>query len=154
MENSSESYNIILNALKSQLGAPYVWGGSGEYLTTNSLNELKARFPEEDAEGEYIYAEKYVNQGYRAFDCSGFIQWGFAQANISIGRTTYAQINEGYEVSLSEVKPGDLLFTPNIGHVGMYIGNDQWIEASYTGDFVRISNVPWDYIGRARRVLN
>lgn len=152
-ESIGNAYNVILGAMQAQVGAPYVWGGSGEYLTTNSLNELKARFPEDAAYGEYIHAEGFVNQGYRAFDCSGLMQWGFAQAGINIGRTTYAQINAGYEVSLSEVQPGDLLFSPELGHVGMYIGNDQWIESSSTGDYVKVRNVPWNYVGRARRVL-
>ena len=113
--SNSEAYNIVFNAMKEQVGAPYVWGGSGEYLTTNSLNELKLRFPEDAAYGEYIHAENYVNQGYRAFDCSGLMQWGFAQAGISIGRTTYSQINAGVEVQLSSVQPGDLLFSADIG---------------------------------------
>ena len=43
--------------------------------------------------------------------------------------------------------------TTDLGHVGMYIGNNQWIESSFTGDTVRISNVPWGYVGRARRIL-
>ena len=34
--SNSEAYNIVFNAMKEQVGAPYVWGGSGEYLTTNS----------------------------------------------------------------------------------------------------------------------
>ena len=153
VENSSDAYNIILEALKAQVGSPYVWGGSGEYLTTNSLNELKLRFPVEAAEGEYLHAEGYVNQGYRAFDCSGLMQWGFAQAGISISRTTYGQIYDGYEVSLNSLKEGDLLFSADLGHVGMYIGNDQWIEASFTGNFIRITNVPWHYVTRARRIL-
>ena len=151
---NSEAYNIVLNAMTEQIGAPYVWGGSGEYLTTNSLNELKIRFPEDAAYGEYIHAEAYVNQGFRAFDCSGLMQWGFAQAGISIGRTTYSQINAGIEVQLSSLQPGDLLFSADLGHVGMYIGDNQWIESSYTGDYVRISNVPWSYVSRARRILN
>lgn len=152
--SSSEAYNIVLNAMKEQVGAPYVWGGSGEYLTTNSLNELKVRFPEDAAYGEYIHAEGYVNQGYRAFDCSGLMQWGFAQAGINIGRTTYSQINAGIEIQLSGVQPGDLLFSADLGHVGMYIGDNQWIESSNTGDFVKIRNVPWSYVSRARRVLS
>ena len=152
--SNSEAYNIVLNAMKEQVGAPYVWGGSGEYLTTNSLNELKVRFPEDAAYGEYIHAEGYVNQGYRAFDCSGLMQWGFAQAGINIGRTTYSQINAGIEIQLSGVQPGDLLFSADLGHVGMYIGDNQWIESSNTGDFVKIRNVPWSYVSRARRVLS
>ena len=58
------------------------------------------------------------------------------------------------KVSLDNIQPGDLLFYSSLGHVGMYIGDNQWIESSYTGDYVRISNVPWSYVSRARRVLN
>ncbi|MCQ2969477.1 MAG: SH3 domain-containing protein [Clostridium sp.] len=152
--SNSDAYSIILNSMKAQVGAPYVWGGSGEYLTTNSLNELKIRFPEDTSYGEYIHAEGYVNQGHRAFDCSGLVQWAFAQAGINVGRTTYSQINAGIEVNLSSVQLGDLLFSADLGHVGMYIGDNQWIEASYTGNYVRINDVPWGHVSRARRVLN
>ena len=81
------------------------------------------------------------------------MQWAFAKANIHIGRTTYNQIEAGYEVSLSEVKAGDLLFTTSIGHVGMYIGDNMWIDSSTTGGLIGIRQVPWSSIGRARRVL-
>lgn len=150
---NKEAYNIILDSMKAQIGSPYVWGGAGEYLTTDFLNELKNRFPNETSQGEYNHAEGFVDKGYRAFDCSGFIYWAFREAGVSVGRTTYNQINNGVEVSLNEVIPGDLIFTEDIGHVGMYIGDNQWIESSVTGDTVRISYVPWDYVNRARRIL-
>ena len=57
-------------------------------------------------------------------------------------------------MQLSNLQPGDLLFSADLGHVGMYIGDNQWIECSYTGDYVRITDVPWSYVSRARRVLN
>lgn len=147
------NYNTILELMKAQIGSPYVWGGSGEFLTTEFLNELKLRFPEDAAQGEYTHAEGFVDMGYRAFDCSGLIYWAFRQAGINVGRTTYNQINDGREVSLNDVIPGDLIFTSDLGHVGMYIGDNKWIESSYTGDTVRISNVPWGYVSRARRIL-
>ena len=152
-ESVSNSYEVILNELKSHIGSPYVWGGSGEELTTANLQILKNRFPVDAAAGEYNHAEAFVDQGYRAFDCSGLMQWAFAKANIHIGRTTYNQIEAGYEVSLSEVKAGDLLFTTSIGHVGMYIGDNMWIDSSTTGGLIGIRQVPWSSIGRARRVL-
>lgn len=147
------NYNTILELMKAQIGSPYVWGGSGEFLTTEFLNELKLRFPVDAAQGEYTHAEAFVDMGYRAFDCSGLIYWAFRQAGINVGRTTYNQINDGREVSLNDVIPGDLIFTSDLGHVGMYIGDNKWIESSYTGDTVRISNVPWGYVSRARRIL-
>ena len=150
---NNEAYNIILDSMKAQIGAPYVWGGAGEFLTTEFLNELKNRFPADTAQGEYDHAEGFVDMGYRAFDCSGLIYWAFRQAGINVGRTTYDQINNGVEVSLNDVIPGDLIFASDLGHVGMYIGDGKWIESAYTGDTVRISNVPWGYVSRARRIL-
>ncbi|MBD7912961.1 SH3 domain-containing protein [Clostridium cibarium] len=151
--NNTSTFYSIFNAMKSQLGSPYVWGGDGESLTTTLLNSLRSLYPIKAAGGFYNRAASYVNQGYRAFDCSGLMQWGYKQAGISIGRTTWDQIGDGTEVSLSDLKPGDLLFYSSLEHVGMYIGNGQWIEAPNSSSNVRIVNVPWSKIGRARRIL-
>ncbi|MBM6817739.1 MULTISPECIES: SH3 domain-containing protein [Clostridia] len=149
----SNAYNIVLEELKSHIGSPYAYGGSGELVTNASIQTLKSRFPDYASAGKYDTLYQYVDSGVRMFDCSGFMQWGFSKANISIGRTTYDQIKSGVEVSLDSVQPGDLLFYSNLGHVGMYIGNDQWIESPNSGKTIRITNVPWSSIGRARRVL-
>ena len=151
---TTNKYQEVLAVMKAHLGTPYIYGGSGELITTQSLQSLKNRFPNNANRGDYNIDSKYINSGYRAFDCSGLMQWGFRQVGISLGRTTYDQIKNGVEVSKSNVKPGDLLFYSNMGHVGMYIGNDQWIESPKPGAKVRISNVPWSSIGRARRVIN
>ncbi|MEQ8198009.1 MAG: SH3 domain-containing protein, partial [Clostridiaceae bacterium] len=150
----TSAYDKVLSSLKAQIGSPYVYGGSGEYLTTESLNNLKSRFPVEAARGMYTLAEGYVDKQYRAFDCSGLVQWGYKQAGITIGRTTWSQINNGIEVAVADARPGDLLFYGDISHVGMYIGNGQWIEAPNSRSYVRISNVDWSRIGRARRIIN
>ncbi len=152
-DESTSIYEKAFAAMKAQLGSPYVWGGSGEYLTTSSLNSLKAKFPNETAKGWYVRAERYVDKGYRAFDCSGLMQWGFRQAGVVIGRTTWAQIGEGREVSLSDIKPGDLLFYSSLDHVGMYIGDGKWIESPNTNADVRIVDVPWSRVTRARRII-
>lgn len=152
--NSTATFTSVFNAMKSQLGSPYVWGGSGESLTTTLLNSLKRSFPDQAAAGHYDRAASYANQGYKAFDCSGLMQWGFKQAGVSIGRTTWNQIENGTEVSISSLKPGDLLFYSNLQHVGMYIGNGQWIESPNSSSNVRITDVPWGKVSRARRILN
>ena len=152
-ESVSNAYNTVLSELKSQVGSPYAYGGSGELVTNSSIQSLKNRFPDYSAAGKYDSLYQFVDSGLRMFDCSGFMQWGFSKANINIGRTTYDQIKSGVEVSLDSVQPGDLLFYSNLGHVGMYIGNGQWIESPNSGKLVRIVDVPWSSIGRARRVL-
>ncbi|WP_288678884.1 SH3 domain-containing protein [uncultured Clostridium sp.] len=150
---NQSKYEQVLSIMKSQIGSPYIYGGVGETLTSSLLSSLRRTFPDHAARGFYDIPSKYLNGNYRAFDCSGLMQWSFRQAGISLGRTTWDQVNNGYEVSPSNAKPGDLLFFSNLGHVGMYIGNDQWIEAPNKGKFVSIAPVPWSKIGRARRVL-
>ena len=150
--SAQSKYEQVLNIMKAQIGSPYVWGGSGEYITYESINTLRNRFPEENDSYDLILPQ-YYNSGYRAFDCSGLMQWSFRQVGINIGRTTYAQIYDGIGVPVSQAQPGDLLIYSNQSHVGMYIGNNQWIEAPYAGAYLRITNVPWSNIGYARRVL-
>ncbi len=76
--------------------------------------------------------------GPNRFDCSGLVQWSYAQAGVQLGRTTYQQINDGIPVLRSQVRPGDLVF-PHAGHVQMAIGNNLVVEAPYSGASVRIS---------------
>ena len=151
---SGSTYNKIYSSMAAHIGTPYCWGGSGEYLTTESLNKLKARFPGDAANGAYSRVQQYTNQGYRAFDCSGLMQWGYAQAGIKIGRTTWDQISNGVSVSLNNLKPGDLLFYSNLQHVGMYVGDGKWIESPNKNNNIRVVDVPWSLIGQARRIIN
>ena len=72
------------------------------------------------------------------FDCSGLVQWSYAQAGLHLDRTTYQQINDGMPVPRSRVRPGDLVF-PHAGHVQLAIGNNLVVEAPYSGASVRIS---------------
>ena len=74
------------------------------------------------------------------FDCSGLVQWSYAQAGIHLDRTTYQQINDGIPVPRSQVRPGDLIF-PHTGHVQIAIGNNLVVEAPYSGASVRISRL-------------
>ncbi|CPR12775.1 NLP/P60 family protein [Mycobacterium bohemicum DSM 44277] len=74
------------------------------------------------------------------FDCSGLVQWSYAQAGVRLDRTTYQQINDGIPVPRSQVRPGDLVF-PHAGHVQLAIGNNLVVEAPYAGAPVRVSRL-------------
>ncbi|WP_297417769.1 NlpC/P60 family protein [Clostridium sp.] len=90
--------------------------------------------------------------GADSFDCSGFTQYVYEHAaGIDISRTTYSQINVGQPVNQDQLQPGDLVFT-HPGHVGIYVGNGQMINAPQTGDVVKVAPVYSFYA--ARRVLN
>ena len=89
------------------------------------------------------------------FDCSGFVAYVYAQVGVSLPHYTGAQWNMGVPVSRSDLQPGDLVFFDGLGHVGIYIGGNQFIHAPHTGDVVRISSMSgWyadTYVG-ARRI--
>ncbi len=95
----------------------------------------------------------YGATGPSAFDCSGFTSYVFRNAaGVEISRTTYSQVGVGQEVSYNELQPGDLVFTYGLDHVGIYVGNGQYIHAPYPGESVKVSPVTSFYT--ARRVLN
>ena len=90
---------------------------------------------------EYIYGTQ--NPGV-SFDCSGLTRWCYAQAGISIPRTSSEQLAAGTIVS--DPQPGDICWTQ--GHVAIYIGNGQMIEAKKPGTMVCVSSVRATYYVR------
>lgn len=96
--------NAIVDAAYSQIGVPYVWGGTTPYV---------------------------------GLDCSGLVQYCYRQAGKSIPRTSGSILAGGTIVS--DPQPGDICWTP--GHVAIYIGNGQMIEAQQTGVPVKVSKV-------------
>jgi len=93
------------------------------------------------------------------FDCSGLVMYVYAQVGISLPHNTVAQWSYPRAVSVprSELQPGDLVFFAGLGHVGIYVGNGQFIHAPHTGDVVRIDSLggSWyasEYVG-AKRIL-
>jgi len=89
------------------------------------------------------------------FDCSGFTMYVYGQMGVSLPHYTVAQYGMGTAVGRDELQPGDLVFFDGLGHVGLYIGNNEFIHAPHTGDVVKISSITgWyasTYVG-ARRI--
>jgi cell wall-associated NlpC family hydrolase len=99
--SSSEGGNSkLVDLAESKLGCKYVWGATGP----------------------------------NTFDCSGLMLWCHKQLGISIPRTSLEQSKSGKAVSKSELQVGDLVFfkttSAPVGHVGMYIGNGEFIHAA------------------------
>jgi cell wall-associated NlpC family hydrolase len=92
----------------------------------------------------------YGATGPSSFDCSGLTSWAYAQAGVSIPRTSQEQANAGTRIyNESDLKVGDLvLFYGDLHHVGLYAGNGQVLHAPHTGAVVRyesINDMPFEF---------
>jgi len=94
------------------------------------------------------------------FDCSGFVQWVFAQNGIRLPREVRDQYGAGTQIDRRDVQPGDLLFFETVSrgasHVGVAIGGDEFVHAPSSNGVVRVERVTSTYWSRrfvgARRV--
>jgi cell wall-associated NlpC family hydrolase len=112
---ASSAAAIAISYALDQIGTPYVWGGETPGV---------------------------------GFDCSGLTQAAYAAAGIHIPRTSTAQWTTLPHVPLADLQPGDLVFfgsgefTPGLpGHVGIYLGDDEMVDAPHTGTDVQIDNL-------------
>lgn len=105
------SGNKAVDIAKQYLGIPYKWGG---------------------------------NTPQEGMDCSGYMKYVYGQLGVDLPRVTYDQIKVGQGVNKENLMPGDLVFFGSQSdphHVGMYIGNGQYIHEPKTGDVAKISNL-------------
>ena len=76
------------------------------------------------------------------FDCSGFTSYVYREAlGQEIGRTTWAQMATGQQISTAEAQVGDVLVFFGGNHVGIYLGNGQFIHAPQPGEVVSVSSL-------------
>jgi cell wall-associated NlpC family hydrolase len=90
------------------------------------------------------------------FDCSGLVTYVFAQLGVLLPHFAAAQWEFGLPVAIPQLQPGDLVFFDSLDHVGIYLGDNEFIDAPHTGSWVRIDTLSeaWyhkHYVG-ARRV--
>ena len=118
----------IVALAKQYLGTPYVLGGNGP----------------------------------SSFDCSGFTKYIYAQFGYTLNRTATDQLQNGVSVSRDELQPGDLVFfkyntSKPVSHVGIYIGNGEFIHASTNRYVVQIDQMNTGHYANvfvyARRIL-
>jgi cell wall-associated NlpC family hydrolase len=91
--------------------------------------------------------------GPNAFDCSGLVVSAYSHSGVSLPRTSQAQRNQTEPIGRSDLAPGDLVFSHDLGHVSIYIGQNQVIHATKPGDTVKIAPLdvlPVDGYGRVR----
>ena len=108
-------------------------------------------------------ARKYLGTRYQwggndpktGFDCSGLVQYSFGQAGVSLPRVADEQAAATWHVSYANAQPGDLVFfdSPDVGHVGIYLGGGMMLDAPHTGAVVRIEGIWWSKLVGFGRVV-
>lgn len=93
------------------------------------------------------------------FDCSGLLQYAFAQHGVAIPRVSRDQAAHGTPVSIEDARPGDLVAfdnsaaRPGVDHIGIYLGDGKMLHAPRTGKTVEIVEVNLSKAVTIRRVL-
>lgn len=172
---TKESQNKLITELKSKENLVEGQISEPQLLVNESItkiDEIRKSVPKytpsrgsvaisEDA--IIAYASNFLGTPYlwggtspsTGFDCSGFTQYVYGHFGISLGRSTYDQINDGVQVSRDNLKAGDLVFFgsfDNPHHIGIYVGNNTYIHSPRTGDVLKVSPMTRpDYV-TARRV--
>ncbi len=75
------------------------------------------------------------------FDCSGFVRYVYSHFGISLPHSSFADYWRGRRVGRWQLKPGDLVFFADAGHVGIYVGHSRFIHAPHSGTVVTISTM-------------
>ena len=152
-------YNIRMqNGITGFVSAQYVTKNS---ISNSSGNTVAAKIA--SSAHNYIGCSySYGSSGPKAFDCSGFTSYLYKQYGYSLPRTSSSQGNYGTFVDKQNLVAGDLVFFSNrsdrkINHVGIYIGNNNFIHASTNTRGVVMDNLNSNYYTNhyvcARRVL-
>ena len=138
------SAKAVINRALSQLGVPYAWGGGNANGPTRGIRDGGVA----DAFGDFNKV---------GFDCSGLMIYAFSAVGVRLPHYSGYQATSGRRVPLNQKAPGDLLFWASGGsihHVALYIGNEQMVEAPYSGSRVRIASVRYGgIVSQATRLL-
>jgi peptidoglycan DL-endopeptidase CwlO len=119
-----------LRSLEVEAGVAEVSGSPGAQKAVNvALSQVGK---------PYIWAA----EGPHGYDCSGLMLYAWRAGGRSLPHSSRIQFSTTVRVPLDQRRPGDLLFYGHpIHHVGMYIGNDQMVEAPHRGALVRVKSI-------------
>ena len=127
-------------------------GGAGVELDGQDVLQRPAVQAVEYATGLIGTPYQWGGETPAGFDCSGLVYYTFHKAGLSVPRTSQAQYRAATPVPIDRAEPGDLVFfgqRGRISHVGIYLGDQQFVHAPDTGRHVTIGSLAEGYY-RAR----
>ncbi len=131
--------NDFTSLITSKVGCGYVYGGQGEVLTKERLDQLVKQFGKDHYYGPDKNAEQWI--GKQCFDCSGLVVWVLQQMKVLKASEDYTAQGIYDKLCIPSTKAGlqsgDLCFVKGgpkskIDHVGVYVGNNQVVHARGT----------------------
>jgi len=103
-------------------------------------------YPDFSLDKVFEVAKQYIGVPYRfggaspaGFDCSGLVEFVYAQFGVALPHSASAQAMMGRPISLADAKPGDLVIMA--GHDGIYAGNGKILDAPAAGGYVSIRDI-------------
>ncbi|MFH0976434.1 MAG: C40 family peptidase [Spirochaetota bacterium] len=113
-------------------------------------------FPEDKRDEIVETAKKYIGSKYKGggntpdgFDCSGFTMFVYKQSSLNIPRKARSQYFSGKRITIKTAKPGDLVFftltNSRISHVGIYLGDNNFIHSPNIGKSVSYASLDTPY---------
>lgn len=129
-------------------------------LESRAVSEPLGKWKDPEERGLFVRVVKtflgvpYRLGGYtlKGLDCSAFVKKIFDIFNVQLPRTAREQLRIGKKIAREELEEGDLIFfktrQANNVHVGIYIGNNEFVHASYRGKEVRVDNLETHYFNQ------
>jgi peptidoglycan DL-endopeptidase CwlO len=121
------------NLSSSDTGAKY----SGDVPNISGSAGVAVRFAYAQIGDGYSFGAS----GPNTWDCSGLTMGAWGAAGVSLPHNAAAQWNQVAHISRGDLKPGDLVFYNSLAHVGIYVGNDQIIDAPTYGKPVDVRSI-------------
>ena len=154
-------YKITYSGKTGYVSSDYITITTEPDATETASSDLGAQI--------VAYAEEYLGTPYvlggngpNQFDCSGFTKYVYSHFGYTLNRTATDQLQNGVSVSKDELQPGDLVFfkyrtSKPVSHVGIYIGNGEFIHASTNRYVVQIDQMESGHYANvyvyARRII-
>ncbi len=140
---------IATSCLCILITACAAWPERPQSLANNPAQQRQAAEIIRLANAEIGMPYRYGGDTPRGFDCSGLVYYVFHHAGIAVPRTANEQLYASHRVEYRDLQPGDLVFFEIAGdaqmHVGIYIGNGEFIHAPETGETVSIAHFDSPY---------